>query len=1808
MKKQKRTLVFEESKLPANPKDVAESFKGKPYSEITDYLYESFISTSKKEKEKEKSAPRCTSISAHFYGPHGIIRGIFHQGDHNNNNNEEQNDNNNNNNNNENNNGNDDVNFVNEGDIEYFGNEAFIPGFTFDGVEPDDFIQGNNDDDDDDVSREYLNTAMEFRQLLGPRNDIEEEDEDEIDDEDDDEEMAGEEEEEEEGEGDDLEFIDDDDDDDIFSSDDDSDNEGNGNRQMRFREPDFDTLSGDEENINLTDTTTDEDKVNLLNNSKYSTIRECMWLLGLCDPSQYITQVKSIKSPSKVCGKILAPGEHGYKCSTCENDSSCVLCVDCFDPSKHVGHSYRLIQVVGGCCDCGDPCAWNPAGFCSRHNGIDPCEDMLKYFPAEFVETSRAVVRAMVWATGNNVMEDRKDTDMNNEIIRALNKLTKLLGYGFGRIVIQELTRKMPGEDSQSTDADGKPRHELYGSSLWRLIEHDAVYRTDLRKELYSMYITLLADPLFKMSIGRVIASLYRTVNHNITASNSNIDNSVMSLNVQVFTVPAYSTPIIRETNLIENLLEEAYDQFKPFVDTSGYYSTTAMGRCRGSQANMLYDLVLILDQAQNARLFFRSPNLLEKYIRLVEPLQGAFSYKHKKGEHVLVEKTGFEILAYIDHIFTLTIKSLSEVSHSTTVEDKSTTKEIPISMDPSKASSSSSACSNDGPLTESERLEALRIFCKTLSESAQKNLKRSPRKLIEYDSEHSVHIVLYDITSKPVSQFNPVSRLVSRLIHGYLETGQNPEPLTKIVSPLELLEAPLEIFALMAQTEAGIWVRNGMQMNFSVNTIRGNTNINNDVQDNMFLMQYCAAVAPHDSFILTFLNRYGLADQCSAFTKEGQGIEYRPLVLSRALRDLVEIALSVNGLPNADPRAVARDELIQALGSKKSQPYGVLSRAVSKSTRTYMGELLPLIAKKTPQTVTTPAKYSLKTECYTEVDPYDATLTKQRIGVFEELWTDYVAALNKKKRKKTPKPVYPCPRVRSAPHPLFEKLPSLLSERPVASLVARAICGEFTEGDGHIESRLLTVCLHILMLCAEERAVCSLDNLESVVLDELMIVREVCKEGSEEGKEGEESKENTKKVSALDTLCELYAKDRTFWLLERVLNSLKSSISKNAGAAEKIAQALRDEGSESKGDEDSKESKKAALKRKSKQESIFSKLRTRYGNKIEELERSLDSSSELGVPPSKSPHLEEDDDSCCSLSPTASSLGASVSGSTMACEDDSENVCVLCHEGGGNLSWIGYCQQSDLLNAAMRNGKDAVFWKGNCKEEAELFDEDADKSEESSLEAVYETPLMHYLKRGLSEGVYIQRCNHTIHESCLAKYIETTSRQADEDDMYHETNPIDARKGLFSCPACKRLSNMTIPVTGIIENVTFPLTVNFKENGVSDVFDYQDTYLVLTRSLAYTLASHELAARPSEKNSIPDIPPQKVSLQKILFSNIITLFSVRDEDDKLSFSEVLDSLVLKHGTYNKCVLPSFESLNVFILRAILYKASGINNADNTNDNGSFMKALCGTFLSKIALSELVRIAAALDKSEPSPDLAPYLEPFLRRAVIAVSAITDVPMEQLCTEIPLFTSLSDKQHQNYNAVEFVLKMEGAKEEFSLWLEALAGTSKKRDRGFSPIAAAPASPFHIIQLPQSFMECVKADIKSICPNCKKHPKTSAVCLACGRVVCVRSRCCSDGSVGECNIHAQYCLHGPGMYFNAMLGKVILLRSDGSWGVFWHSPYIDEHGEECIDHIHDTPMFLSEDRVKQLERFILDYEIDNLCTTEEGYQGFFNWRYV
>lgn len=101
-----------------------------------------------------------------------------------------------------------------------------------------------------------------------------------------------------------------------------------------------------------------------------------------------------------MCGKVLKKGDIIWTCHQCGKDSTCVQCNDCFQRSNHEGHEvyFHKSSEGGGCCDCGDPEAWDCHGVCTLHASHEATQlvDPLTILPSSLHAILSSVCQGIV--------------------------------------------------------------------------------------------------------------------------------------------------------------------------------------------------------------------------------------------------------------------------------------------------------------------------------------------------------------------------------------------------------------------------------------------------------------------------------------------------------------------------------------------------------------------------------------------------------------------------------------------------------------------------------------------------------------------------------------------------------------------------------------------------------------------------------------------------------------------------------------------------------------------------------------------------------------------------------------------------------------------------------------------------------------------------------------------------------------------------------------------------------------------------------------------------------------------------------------------------------------------------------------------------------------------------------------------------------------------------------------------------------------------------------------------------------------------
>ena len=101
-------------------------------------------------------------------------------------------------------------------------------------------------------------------------------------------------------------------------------------------------------------------------------------LRTMLEEQERLQGTSDMTSPSfrpRPCGYVFKRGDIAWNCRTCQADSTCVICDNCFRNSNHEGHEVYFHRTTpGGCCDCGDTEAWKAQGCCDAHRPNEPAK------------------------------------------------------------------------------------------------------------------------------------------------------------------------------------------------------------------------------------------------------------------------------------------------------------------------------------------------------------------------------------------------------------------------------------------------------------------------------------------------------------------------------------------------------------------------------------------------------------------------------------------------------------------------------------------------------------------------------------------------------------------------------------------------------------------------------------------------------------------------------------------------------------------------------------------------------------------------------------------------------------------------------------------------------------------------------------------------------------------------------------------------------------------------------------------------------------------------------------------------------------------------------------------------------------------------------------------------------------------------------------------------------------------------------------------------------------------------------------------
>lgn len=142
---------------------------------------------------------------------------------------------------------------------------------------------------------------------------------------------------------------------------------------------------------------------------------------------------------------------------------------------------------------------------------------------------------------------------------------------------------------------------------------------------------------------------------------------------------------------------------------------------------------------------------------------------------------------------------------------------------------------------------------------------------------------------------------------------------------------------------------------------------------------------------------------------------------------------------------------------------------------------------------------------------------------------------------------------------------------------------------------------------------------------------------------------------------------------------------------------------------------------------------------------------------------------------------------------------------------------------------------------------------------------------------------------------------------------------------------------------------------------------------------------------------------------------------------------------------------------------------------------------------------------------------------------------------------------------------------------------------SHCSVPPFTPVKFVCLPSLFQDFVFLPRFSefLCRRCQSTPKSPAMCLLCGTIVCINSGCCRD-VVGECNIHMVEKCGSDCVFLVLQSSRIVMLRA-GSSGCVQKSPYVDEYGEEDVNMSRGKELHLQQAALDRTLLLLLQHRI-------------------
>ncbi|KAF6137786.1 hypothetical protein GIB67_040494 [Kingdonia uniflora] len=376
------------------------------------------------------------------------------------------------------------------------------------------------------------------------------------------------------------------------------------------------------------------------------------WLMFEDEPDFSLNKIgKEGIGQRGVCGDVWGHNDIAYRCRTCENDSTCAICVSCFQNGNHKDHDYSLMYTGGGCCDCGDVTAWKREGFCSNHKGAEQIQPL----PEEVGNRVGPVLDVLLSCWKDKLVSVQRTFEGNRE------KLDIFDSFGECKKVANELTLSVVEtllkfcKYSESLLSFVSRRVFSTLGLLDVLVRAERFLSKSIVKKLHELLLKLLAEPTFKYEFAKIFLNYYPdTIKETIKEPNDTALEKyplIPTFSVQILTVPTLTPLLVKEMNLLGILLGCLRDIFIFCEGEEGHIQISKWMNLYDTTVRLVGDARYVMSHVEVPKYVMNEQKEFSRtWIQLLAYVQSMDPQKRVTGLHVEEENDNMQMPFVLGH------------------------------------------------------------------------------------------------------------------------------------------------------------------------------------------------------------------------------------------------------------------------------------------------------------------------------------------------------------------------------------------------------------------------------------------------------------------------------------------------------------------------------------------------------------------------------------------------------------------------------------------------------------------------------------------------------------------------------------------------------------------------------------------------------------------------------------------------------------------------------------------------------------------------------------------------------------------------------------------------------------------------------------------------------------------------------------------------------------------------------------------------------------------------------------------------------